>query len=570
MPNVTHRENQDFRAIRRFAGFCVAVALIGGVGRMAAVTPAEPETAARATPPTEIPPGKLVLPATDLKYVGVGGCSAAACHGGPLTSNPARMWNCSYTIWATQEPLELAENRAMKTADRGRLIDKHNRAYAVLYDERAKRMVQLLDHLPDADAAQPYKDARCIACHSVPRDPATVPIGILADGVGCELCHGPAKDWIVRHTEKQWIESYHAGKAAPLPDMNDTRGLLSRARICAGCHVGSPGDATQLARDVNHDLIAAGHPRLDFSFHAYLGVMPKHWSDIAAKPGSPANQPAFKTDRETHAEAWAIGQVVAAEAALNLLAHCAAMDDKVSACPWPEFSEYNCYACHHRLESKFPSPRQKSAEGRCGPNRVGSLPWGTWYFPEVRFMIESEPFGKWPEDFGRPLAELSAAMNRSIASVDRKQVQALAKRTAEAMHRLADRLAKTTFDRATVDRLLSRASEENFAPSDWDEAAQRLLTLDALWDAHRFFQSQLGVEPGKDEQAVSDALETIRQRLEFPVMDTKNESPAEAQRPNANPHFDSPARFDPEAIRADAFQPAFARIRGLLSTKDRK
>ncbi len=364
MPNVAHRENQDFRAIRRFAGFCLAIAFVGGVGRMAAVTPAEPETAARATPPTEIPPGKLVLPAKDLKYVGVGGCSAAACHGGPLTSNPARMWNCSYTIWATQEPLELAENRAMKTADRGRLIDKHNRAYAVLYDERAKRMVQLLDHLPDADAAQPYKDARCIACHSVPRDPATVPIGILADGVGCELCHGPAKDWIVRHTEKQWIESYHAGKAAPLPDMNDTRGLLSRARICADCHVGSPGDATQLARDVNHDLIAAGHPRLDFSFHAYLGVMPKHWSDIAAKPGSPANQPAFKTDRETHAEAWAIGQVVAAEAALNLLAHRAAMDDKVSACPWPEFSEYNCYACHHRLESKFPSPRQKSAEGR--------------------------------------------------------------------------------------------------------------------------------------------------------------------------------------------------------------
>ena len=138
-------------------------------------TPAEPRRRSEqpGDEPAEIPPGKLVGPAKtiakDLNYVGVGGCSAAACHGGPLTSNPARMWNCSYTIWATQEPLELAENRSMKSADRGRLIDKHNRAYAVLYDERAKRMVQLLDHLPDADAAQPYKDARCIACHSVPR-----------------------------------------------------------------------------------------------------------------------------------------------------------------------------------------------------------------------------------------------------------------------------------------------------------------------------------------------------------------------------------------------------------------
>jgi len=558
VPIVTHRQNRDFFAIRRFAGFCIAIAIISGFGRMAAVAPAEPETA---TQPTEIPPGKLVSPAKDLKYIGVGGCSAAACHGGPVTSDPSRLWNCSYTIWATQEPLASPESRSTKTANHAQLIDKHNRAYAVLYDKRSKQIVQLLDHLPDVEAAQPYKDARCVACHSVPRDPATVPISIMADGVGCELCHGPAKNWLARHTEKQWIEDYHSGKAAPLPDMNDTRSLLSRARICAGCHVGSPGDAAQLTRDVNHDLIAAGHPRLDFAFHAFLGVMPKHWSDVAAKLG-------FKPDRATHADAWAIGQVVAVEAALNLLAHRAADDGKDAQCPWPEFSEYDCFACHHQLDGKFPSPRQRTAGQRSGPNRFGSLRWGTWYFPEVRFLIESEPFGKWPEDFGRPLAELGAKMNRSGAALDRKEIQSQATRAAEAMHRLADRLASETFDQATVDRLLLRAADDAFAPSDWDEAAERLLTLDALWDAHQFFQSQSGAAPGKDEQAVSDALEVIREKLEFPSVDAKTDSSAEARR--LNPHFDSPARFDPEAIRADAFQPAFARIHRLLSGKESK
>ncbi len=183
----------------------------------------------------------------------------------------------------------------------------------MLFEKRAKRMVQLLDRLPEIESAQPQKDIRCVACHSVPRDPASVPGGILADGVGCEMCHGPAKHWLGRHTENVWLASYHAGRFEPLPDMNDTRSLLTRARICAGCHVGSPGDATRATRDVDHDLIAAGHPRLNFSMHAFLGVMPKHWTDAPGRPG-------VRADRETHAECWAIGQVVAAEYALNLLA----------------------------------------------------------------------------------------------------------------------------------------------------------------------------------------------------------------------------------------------------------
>jgi hypothetical protein len=566
VPNFAHRTDRDFRGLRRFAGVCVAVAVLCGFGRIAAVAPGGAESA---TQPTEIPPGKVVSPTKALKYVGVGGCSAAACHGGPLTTEPSRLWNCSYTIWASQEPLALPENRSLKTADHAPLIDKHNRAYAVLLDERSKRIVQLLDHLPTTDAATPQKDARCVACHSVPHDPTTVPVAILADGVGCELCHGPAKNWLAKHTENRWIDSYHTGKYEPLPDMTDTRSLLSRARICAGCHVGSSGDTDHLVRDANHDLIAAGHPRLDFEFHAFLGVMPKHWFDGPDKPGSPAVKPGFKTDRETHAKAWAIGQVVAAEAALNLLAHRAdENDDKDSMRPWPEFSEYDCYACHHQLDGKYPSSLQQSAKRRSGPNRLGSLPWGTWYFPEVEFLIASEPFGKWSEGFGQPLAELKTQTAKPIGSLDRTTIHISAAKAAQAMHRLADRLAEATFDPTAVDRLLLRASDEHFAPGDWDEATQRLLTLEAIWKARQFFQPQRGVSPSKDEQAIADGLDKIREKLQFPAANPEIEPSTDPRR--LNPHFDSPNGFDAEVVRIKLFEPVFVRIRRLLAGDEPK
>ena len=80
------------------------------------------------------------------------------------------------------------------------------------------------------------------------------------DGVNCESCHGPAQLWLAEHTQYGWnnrppLEKERLG-------MRPTRELPERAAVCVGCHVGPPG------RDMNHDLIAAGHPRLNFEFAA--------------------------------------------------------------------------------------------------------------------------------------------------------------------------------------------------------------------------------------------------------------------------------------------------------------
>ncbi len=216
------------------------------------------------------------------------------------------------------------------------------------------------------------------------------------------------------------------------------------------------------------------------------------------------------------------------------------------------------------MDSRFPSPRQHANQERAGANKLGSPRWGDWYFPEVKSLIESEPFGKWPEEFGRPLDELSDALTSGSAT-DGAAIQRRAEQAAAAMHRLADRLAAASFSSSAIDRLLGRAAGEHFTPRNWDEAAQRLLTLDALWSAREFFQSQSGRTAGEPERAVTAALESIREKLQFPAAQHKPSPPKEAA--SAEARFDSPARFDPAAIRNEAFQPACKRIRDLLAAK---
>src|SRR5262249_41105780 len=151
----------------------------------------------------------------------------------------------------------------------------------------------------------------------------TPPISLL-EGVGCERCHGSAAGWLSDHFSRDWQRLTDAEKKKKgfLP----TRNLLFRARLCVECHVGTR-DA-----DVDHDLIAAGHPRLNFELGSFLGTMPPHWDVRAEKKRTP----------DLEARAWAIGQIVSAEAAARLLAARAGNKDK----PWPEFAEYDCQSCH--------------------------------------------------------------------------------------------------------------------------------------------------------------------------------------------------------------------------------
>jgi hypothetical protein len=130
---------------------------------------------------------------------------------------------------------------------------------------------------------------------------------------------------------------------------------LARATTCAGCHVGAPlkaHDHPKLPRrEVNHDLIAAGHPRLLFDLPSFHERQPRHWQE-------PKDY-----DART---AWAAGQWAAAAAQATLA------DSRARAGEPPfDFSEQSCYRCHHGLAG---------GEGRAAPVRLGDGDWGSPYF----------------------------------------------------------------------------------------------------------------------------------------------------------------------------------------------
>ena len=82
--------------------------------------------------------------------------------------------------------------------------DKHSRAFQVLFDARSKRIA--LNLAGDKDLVPALKKPRCLACHTTPHaakggeDTAWMN----QDGVGCESCHGSAKDWLGPHTTDGW------------------------------------------------------------------------------------------------------------------------------------------------------------------------------------------------------------------------------------------------------------------------------------------------------------------------------------------------------------------------------
>lgn len=268
---------------------------------------------------------------SEAPWVGVGGCAAAACHGGEVGQPRGE-----YTTWISRDP--------------------HARAYSVLFAESSLRMARQLAGGNAASAVPPHEDRRCIACHA-PTGPASDRAPqIVGDGVGCEACHGGADTWAAKHHTINWKNLSPAEQSIKRKElgMADTRDVLVRAQQCVRCHVGA-GDA-----DVTHDLIAAGHPRLSFELGAFHDQLPKHWSGEAER----------RRDRGFEAKLWAVGQMTSAAAHFDLLA--ARAERKTGI----EFANYDCYACHHELRA----PSQRPAQ----PGDPGALRPLNWFVPDER------------------------------------------------------------------------------------------------------------------------------------------------------------------------------------------
>jgi hypothetical protein len=381
-------------------------------------------------------------------FVGVGGCAASGCHGGGEQLSKA---GSEFTIWATADP--------------------HHRAFASLLTPEGQRMARLYRRDPGAEAG---RDQLCLKCHA---PQGAIDRRFLADGVGCESCHGPAEAWRTTHYLRSW-KSLGESERRSL-DFIASGNLAERAIACAACHLGRPG------MDVDHDLIAAGHPRLTFEFAAYHDMYPKHWNEPAV-PGRSAQM-------------WAVGQAVAAATAADLIAHRASGDRG------PELADYNCFSCHRTIVN----PTSDSS-GRLGANE--------WSFAGLELTVALGSRYSAPQDVRA--ANLLALMGNP--KTPSRELEVEAKRLHTAALKWAATLASLPPPAADVCQSAFLQLSQPTDSRHWDVLAQRFLAVAAI---HK------SLPPGNRRP---EPLARVRDTLAFPQ--------------NGSTRWNSPAGFRPEAF----------------------
>jgi hypothetical protein len=397
---------------------------------------------------------QVQLPRTP-QYTGPGSCASAACHGSVSPRSDNHVLQNEYSTWIVK--------------------DKHSKAYAALTGGTGERMASILG-LPKAETAP-----KCLACHAldVPTSERARTFD-LSEGVSCENCHGPAAAWLGPHTESDWT---HAKSVAA--GMYDLRNLTSRAQKCLSCHLGNE------EKSVDHEMIAAGHPDLYFELDSFSAVMPRHWKE----PGGEAGADAWFDLHEL-----STGQAVQLQQSLLRLA------SRAKGKVWPEYSELQCYSCHHSLTTPENSWRQ--ARGYPG-RRPGDPPWNPsryTIFHELVAQADSDQAGKLDAELGR-LAHLMSQLNP-----DRDAVATAAANTAQMVSDLSARVEGTPNDAASALRLLQKISgdADNVSAQGEHAAAQAAMAVQSLYVACDRYQKM------PNSEQLRAAISGLFQELENP------------------------------------------------------
>ena len=233
--------------------------------------------------------------------LGTGSCSSSACHGNAGQNTHINIMTNEYIIWSKQ--------------------DAHSKAWKVLKNEDS---LIIAKHLGIKD---PSSDKQCLNCHSpgMIKD-RTGNIQQSNEGVNCESCHGSSENWIKSHTQKN--SSHEVNVKNGLIDLVN---LESRAKVCLECHLGAKNSA-----EVNHQLIAAGHPRLTFELDTFTQITPHHWkidTDYINRKGT-----------YSPTKALLIGQITRQIELIDLYKNFYNKHNKT------DYTFTYCYSCHHSLK----------------------------------------------------------------------------------------------------------------------------------------------------------------------------------------------------------------------------
>ncbi len=395
--------------------------------------------------------------------IGMAGCAATGCHGRPeVRTNvlDADTWHESFAIWINRDP--------------------HTRAYAVLDGSLAKSIMKNLKAGDSKLSLDATRDARCLACHSnpslaLPEAMADEQLNLIrAEGVNCEACHGNAEQWQIAHTKT--IPSAERTELLHSWQMNDLNDLSIQAQTCAGCHIGAPADPARglPVRDMNHDMIAAGHPRLEFDFPAYRAKLAVHWQTKHRGSGPDPG-------RDLPLHSWLVGQIETERAYCNL-----SLDRMARAntdrSPYPEFADWNCTHCHHRLE---PAEWRQQAvvEQVSGQEPQRKLGRPVWIGRSTFAPATPVPA------FGQPIEQQKTAINERL-----KQLETLASQY------------RTEPNARVSDMIRASVTLSQFKNLNWDEAERAYLGLHSLGNV-------IAVSGGAISQPQSQSAMAVRKAL---------------------------------------------------------
>jgi hypothetical protein len=431
------------------------------------------------TPSTEV----LASSVSRVGWYGVAGCAAAGCHGNGTSRGG------QFTHWFQHDK-------------------KHVEAYLTLSNEKSTKMVQALGRKGDAT-----QQRDCLACHSMSVQPgqSVSPIFAVDYGVGCESCHGPAAGWISEHTQLDvWQQrlSLQEKEAQGLRDISpgekhdlgfrDTRDLFIRSQRCAECHVGSKHAV------VDHDLIAAGHPALQFEMTSFQSHQPAHWTTTRPDTWRAQGDPKYAPDYE--ARLWLVGQIASTMAALEVIE---ARLDKPTNPGMIELAEHNCHACHHDLaEQAWRRPK--------GPSSHLGLPvFGTWYLLPVRRLAEAshELLGVDAQESATHLRLIGEVFHETkLATLTPDQIKKLkdeidqAKRTLKNWGNAINDPKQIKLDEPTVLKLLNYVATEQPEYRSWDDATQRYLATASLVRALEQLRASRPTTVDEPLKLIRDAL----------------------------------------------------------------
>ena len=366
------------------------------------------------------------------KYTGPGSCASTACHGAITPQNINEVLQNEYSTWIVK--------------------DKHAQSYKALTGAVGERMAGILG-LGKAETAP-----KCLACHSL-----NPPVELrsrtfdVTEGVSCESCHGPASGWLGPHTERDWP---HAKSVAL--GMVDTRDIVKRTEKCLSCHLGSD------EKFVDHEMIAAGHPDLFFELDSFSAVMPRHWKE-PGEPGEAAGSDPWYDVREL-----TTGQAVQLRESMLRLA------GRTHGKNWPEFSEMQCYACHHSLTPPEQSWRQaRGYEGR----RPGDPPWNASRYAVFRDVVQ-ELASSQARQLDQQVTQVASLM--SVLNPDREAVATAATNAGRSADALVASVQGASYDSAATLRMLRKicGDADEISGEGEQAAAQAAMAIQSLFVAY--------------------------------------------------------------------------------------